>query len=245
MTTAEPALRLDRVSAFVREGQSVDDVSLLVRPGELVALVGGNNSGKSLALRLAAGLEAPLAGMVRLLGVNPAVAGEAEYVDLRRRVGVVFDRPALLSNMNIFNNVALPLRYHTVLSEPEIEDKVMAALREWNVEHLREQFPSELMLGDARFVAIARAEILDPEILFLDDMLLGLDAAGLTRLLAFFKSLRTQGRTTLITSAGAPTRLFDVLDRLLFFRNGRLVAEGSPADVVQSKDPAVHELFSV
>ena len=245
MTKDEPVLQLDKVSAFLREGHSVEDVSLLVRPGELVALVGGNSSGKSLALRLAAGLEAPQSGMIRLLGVNPAVAGEAEYVDLRRRVGVVFDRPGLLSNMNVFNNVALPLRYHTVLSEPEIEDKVMAALREWNVDHLRDQFPAELMLGDARFVAIARAEILDPEILFLDDMLLGLDAAGLTRLLAFFKSLRARERTTLITSAGAATKLFEALDRLLFFQNGRLVAEGSPADVVQSKDPAVQELFRV
>ncbi|HEY3198827.1 MAG TPA: ATP-binding cassette domain-containing protein [Nitrospirales bacterium] len=245
MTKGEPVLQLDKVSAFLREGHRVDDVSLLVRHGELVALVGGNNSGKSLALRLAAGLEAPLTGMIRLLGVNPALAAETEYIDLRRRVGVVFDRPGLLSNMNVFNNVALPLRYHTVLSEPEIQDKVMAALREWNVEHLREQFPAELMLGDARFVALARAEILDPEILFLDDMLLGLDATGLVRLRGFFERMRVAGKTTLITSAGAATKLFEVLDRLLFFRNGRFVADARPAEVVQIKDPAVQELFGV
>ena len=245
MTKGEPVLQLEKVSAFLREGHRIDDVSLLVRHGELVALVGGNNSGKSLALRLAAGLEAPLTGMIRLLGVNPALAGDAEYVDLRRRVGVVLDRPGLLSNMNVFNNVALPLRYHTVLSEPEIEDKVMAALREWNIENLREQFPAELMLGDARFVAIARAQILDPEILFLDDMALGLDASGLARLRSFFERIRIGGRTTLIASTGAATKLFDALDRLLFFRNGRLVANASPAEVVQIQDAAVQELFRV
>ena len=244
MTKGETALQLDKVSAFLREGHRIDDVSLLVRHGELVALVGGNNSGKSLALRLAAGLETPLAGMVRLLGVNPERASDADYLDLRRRVGVVLDRPGLLSNMNVFNNVALPLRYHTLLSEAEIEDKVMAALREWNIENLREQFPAELTLGDARFVAIARADILDPEILFLDDMLLGLDAAGLAHLRTFFESVRVGG-TTLITSAGAATKLFEAMDRLLFFRNGRLVADVSPAEVVKSTDPAVHELYSV
>jgi phospholipid/cholesterol/gamma-HCH transport system ATP-binding protein len=245
MIKAEPALQLDHVSAFFREGQSIDEVSLLVRRGELVALVGGNDSGKSLALRLAAGLEAPIAGTVHLLGINPALATEPEYLSLRHRVGVVFDRPALISNMNVFNNVALPLRYHTALAPSAIEDKVIVALRAWGVENLRDRFPAELILGDARLVAIARAQILDPEILFLDDMLLGLDAGGLARLRKFFETMRAKGEKTLVTSAGASTRLFDVLDRLLFFRNGRMVADGSPADIAESRDPAVHELFSV
>ena len=113
MIKGQPTVELDHVSAFLREGQSVDDVSLVVRHGELVALVGGDGSGKSLALLLAAGIESPLKGTVRLLGIDPALAPEPAYVDLRRRVGIVFDRPALLSNMSVFNNIALPLRYHT------------------------------------------------------------------------------------------------------------------------------------
>lgn len=245
MIKAGPVLQLEHVSAFLREGQSVDDVSLLVQHGELVAFVGSNSSGKGLALRLAAGLEAPLEGTVRLLGVNPARAGEAADRDLRRRVGVIFDQPALISNMSVFNNVALPLRYHTVLSESDIEAKVIAALREWGVEGLRDRFPAQLMLGDARLVGIARAQILEPEILFLDDMLVGLDAAGLSQLRKFFGSLRSKRGLTLVTSAGAPTKLFELLDRVFFFRNGRLLAEGSPAEVLQTKEPGVLELFSV
>jgi phospholipid/cholesterol/gamma-HCH transport system ATP-binding protein len=239
-----PALHFDGVSSSLYQGQSIHDVSLLVRSGERVALVGSNNSGKSIALRLAAGLETPLAGTVRLLGINPALATEAEYLDLRRRVGVVFDRPGLLSNMSVFNNVALPLRYHTALSEFEMEDQVIEALREWGVENLRERFPAELTLGDARFVAFARAQVLNPEILFIDDMLLGLDAGGLARLRQFFESMRKTGMT-LVTSAGAPTRLFEVLDRLLYFQNGRLGADGTPAEVMKNQDPAVHALFRV
>ncbi len=245
MIKGQPTLELDHVSAFLREGQRVDDISLLVRHGELVALVGGDGSGKSLALLLAAGIEAPLKGTVRILGIDPALAPEEGYVDLRRRVGVVFDRPALLSNMSVFNNIALPLRYHTALLDPEIEDKVTEALRLWGIEHLRDWFPAQLMLSDARFVGLARALILNPEILFLDDMLLGLDAWGLARLRGFFEGVRSKRGMTLVTSAGAPTKLFDVLDRVLFFQNGRMVAEGPPAEVGRMQDAAVHEFHSV
>jgi phospholipid/cholesterol/gamma-HCH transport system ATP-binding protein len=241
----QPTLELDHVSAFLREGQSVDDVSLTVRHGELVALVGGDASGKSLALLLAAGIESPLKGTVRVLGVDPALAPERAYVDLRRRVGVVFDRPALLSNMSVFNNISVPLRYHTALSDPEIEDKVTEALRLWGIEHLRDWFPAQLMLSDARFVALARALMLNPEILFLDDMLLGLDAWGLARLRGFFESVRAKRGMTLVTSAGAPTKLLEILDRVLFFQNGRMVADGAPAEIVRMKDPAVHEFHNV
>ena len=245
MIKAGPVLQLEHVSAFLREGQSVDDVSLLVQHGELVAFVGSNSSGKGLALRLAAGLEVPLEGTVRLLGVNPARVGEPAYLDLRRRVGVIFDQPALISNMSVFNNVALPLRYHTALSESDIEAKVVAALSEWGVDGLRDRFPAQLMLGDARLVAMARAQILEPEILFLDDMLMGLDAAGLSQLRKFFEGLRSKRRLTVVTSAGAPTKLFELLDRVFLFRNGRLLAEGSPAEVRKTQEPGVLELFSV
>jgi phospholipid/cholesterol/gamma-HCH transport system ATP-binding protein len=241
----QPTVELDHVTAFVREGQSVDDVSLVVRHGELVALVGGDGSGKSLALLLAAGIESPLKGTVRLLGIDPALAPEQAYVDLRRRVGIVFDRPALLSNMSVFNNIALPLRYHTTLLEPEIEVKVTAALRLWGIEHLRDWFPAELMLSDARFVALARALIGNPEVLFLDDMLLGLDAWGLARLRGFFESVRAKRAMTLVTTAGIPTKLFEILDRVLFFQNGRMVADTTPAEAVRMPDPAVHEFHSV
>ena len=179
------------------------------------------------------GSRSPLTGIVRLLGIDPALAPEPAYVDLRRRVGVVFDRPALLSNMNVFNNIAVPLRYHTALSDPEIEDKVMEALRYWGIEHLRDWFPAQLMLSDARFVALARALILNPEILFFDDMLLGLDAWGLARLRRFFESVRSKRGMTLITSAGVPTKLLEILDRVLFFQNGRMVADATPAEAVR------------
>jgi phospholipid/cholesterol/gamma-HCH transport system ATP-binding protein len=147
--------------------------------------------------------------------------------------------------MSVYNNIALPLRYHTALLEPEIEDKVTEGLRLWGIEHLRDWFPTQLMLSDARFAALARALILNPEILFLDDMLLGLDAWGLARLRAFFESVRAKRAMTLVTSAGVPTKLLEIFDRVVFFEDGRIVADGAPAEVVRMPTPAVQEFHSV
>jgi ABC-type transporter Mla maintaining outer membrane lipid asymmetry ATPase subunit MlaF len=245
MMPTESAVLLDQVSAFLRDVQQIDAVSFGVRRGEAVALLGGNDSGKSLALMVAAGLEVPLTGMVRLLGMDPMQTSMDEYVELRRRIGVVFERPALLSNMSVFNNVALPLRYHTILSDDQIESRVMAALREWGVESFRNRFPVELTFGDARLVAFARALVLEPEILFVDEILFGLDAGALARLRKWLQTMREKGKATLVVSANAPTPLSMMMDRLLFFQKGRLVADCTPADAATSEDAMIRQLMTV
>lgn len=176
------ALELDHVSAFLHETVRVEDLSVSVQRGETIALVGSNVSGKGLALWLAAGLEEPTAGSVCLLGLNPSQVSEAEFLHLHQRVGVVFEKPALVSNMTVFNNVALPLRYHATLGESEIQDRVRARLLECAVDQFRDAFPAELAIGDARLVAVARALVIDPEIIFIDELLFGLDADDLTRI---------------------------------------------------------------
>jgi phospholipid/cholesterol/gamma-HCH transport system ATP-binding protein len=244
MKTA-PALEMEHVSAVVRAGWTIDDVSLTVGRGEAVALVGANGSGKSLALRVAAGLEAPVTGSVRLLGTDPYHVAPEDHIELRQRVGVVFDRHALLSNMTVFNNVALPLRYHTLLTEPEIESRVSAALQAWGVEGLRDYFPADLNLGDARLVALARALVLDPDILFIEEILVGLDARALARLRDFFEATRASRRQSLVVSANALSPLLEHVDWLFFFRQGRLVATGRPTELATIRDPAVQEMLSL
>jgi phospholipid/cholesterol/gamma-HCH transport system ATP-binding protein len=242
---SEPVVSLEHVSALVRAGWSIEDVSFVVGRGEVVALVGANGSGKSLALRVAAGLEAPMSGEVRLFGTDPYHAGPDDNVELRQRVGVVFDQHALLSNMTVFNNVALPLRYHTLLSEPEIESRVTAALEAWGVGGLRHYFPADLALGDGRLVALARALVMDPDILFIEEMLVGLDAGALARLRDFFETTRRSRRQAVVVSANAPSPLLEHVDRLFFFRAGRLVATGRPTELTTIRDPAVQEMFSL
>jgi phospholipid/cholesterol/gamma-HCH transport system ATP-binding protein len=237
------ALELDHVSAFVADNVHVDDLSLTVQQGETVALVGSNDSGKGLALRLCAGFETPAAGSVRVLGVDPAQATDEEFLHLRLRVGFVFDKPALVSNMNVFNNVALPLRYHTALSEAEIQDRVMARLAECGVDALRDRFPAELAVGEARLVALARARVTDTAILLIDELLFGLDAGDLVRLRGLFEGAWKDAGLTVIATINAPTNLVETMDRLVLLRDGRLVAACSPIEAFQVDDPMVLEFF--
>jgi ABC-type transporter Mla maintaining outer membrane lipid asymmetry ATPase subunit MlaF len=240
---SEAVIELDHVSASEGVLAHVEDVSLTVRRGEAVALVGSNRSGKGLALKLCAGLEAPSSGSVRVLGIDPAVARDKEIVHLRQRMGFVFAKPALVSNMSVFNNVALPLRYHTTLPETQIHDRVMARLAECGVELFRDHLPAGLAMGDARFAALARALVMEPDILLVDEVLFGLDADDLVRFRELFEKYRREKGLTIVVTINAPTGLFALLDRLVLMRDGRLVAACPPAEASRVDDPMAQEFF--
>jgi len=241
---SEAVITLDHVSASEGNQVRVDDFSLTVRRGEAVALVGSHASGKGLTLRLCAGLEVPESGSVRILGVNPAAASEEEMLHLRRRVGFVFVKPALLSALNVFDNVALPLRYHAIFPEATINDRVMARLAECGVEGLRDRFPAGLAMGDARLVAMARAMALDAEILCVDEALFGMDADELARFRKIVENYRKQRTVTIVATFSAPTRLFAMMDRLVLIRNGRVVADCPPAEASRVADSMVRDFVT-
>jgi phospholipid/cholesterol/gamma-HCH transport system ATP-binding protein len=235
----EAVITLDHVSASEGNQVRVDDFNLTVRRGEAVALVGSSLSGKGVALRLCAGLEAPESGSARILGVNPAAASEEELLHLRRRVGCAFVKPALLSALNVFDNVAFPLRYHAVFPEAAIHDRVMARLAECGVEGLRDRFPAGLAMGDARLVAMARAMALDAEILCVDEALFGMDADELVRFGKIVENYRKQRTVTIVATFSAPTGLLAMMDRLVLIRNGRIVVDCPPAQASRVDDPMV------
>ena len=241
---SEAVITLDHVSASEGNQVRVDDLSLTVRRGEAVALVGSSTSGKGLALRLGAGLEAPESGSVRILGVNPAAASEEEMVHLRRRVGFVFVKPALLNALSVFDNVALPLRYHATLPEAAIRDRVLARLAGCGVEGLHDRFPAGLAIGEARLVAMARAMAMDAEILLIDEVLFGLDADELVRFRKIVENYRKQRGLTIVATFSAPTGLFAMMDRLVLIRNGRIVGDCPPAEASRVDDPMVRDFVT-
>lgn len=236
-------IELDRVSASEGVLEHVEEFSLTIHGGEAVALVGANRSGKGLALKLCAGLAAPESGAVRVLGVDPAAASDEEILHLRRRVGFVFAQPALISSMSVYNNVALPLRYHTALPEAAIQEKVMACLAECGVELFHDHLPAGLALGDARLAALARALVMETEILCVDEALFGLDAGELVRFRGLLEKYRRDRGRTIVATLNAPTGLFALMDRLVLMRDGRLIAVCPPAEVSRVDDPMVHDFF--
>jgi phospholipid/cholesterol/gamma-HCH transport system ATP-binding protein len=203
--------------------------ALALEPGECVAVVGPNGAGKSVLLRVAAGLAAADAGAVRIDGRDPALLAPAERAALRRRMGYLFQTGALLSNRNLGANVTLPLRYHTDWTDAAIEARVEERLRALDLWEERALFPAQLSVHQRRRGGLARALVLDPELVFLDDPFAGLDAAAAERVRRELERLRAR-RATLLIAATHLGQLRPLVDRVAVLAEGRLQAPVAPAD---------------
>jgi phospholipid/cholesterol/gamma-HCH transport system ATP-binding protein len=223
------AVELSDVRVEAQGRSSEAGMTLSVETGEFLALVGPARSGKSLILKLCAGLLAPAEGSIRILGCDLAELSDEELIELRLRVGIVLQPPGLLSNMTVFNNVALPLRYHRGLTDEEIRPLVMAILEALGIASLDNRFPAELNPGEARCAAIARALILDQELVLLDQPTDGMDADMARRLCRLFADHRHGRPLTILATLHAFSPLLESADRVAFMRDGRIEAIGSHA----------------
>ncbi len=221
-------------------------LSFAVGRGELVALIGGSGSGKSVLLREIIGLHRPSDGRVRLLGTDMWAAPEAERDAVRRRFGMMFQDGALFSSLTVAQNVAVPLQEHTRLSRSTIDDLVRLRLLQAGLpEDAGAKMPSELSGGMRKRAAIARAIALEPEVLFLDEPTSGLDpitARGFDQLV---RSLVDDlGLTVFLVTHDLDT-LLSVVDRLIVLAGGRVLADGPVDEVMNNPDDWVQSYFSV
>lgn len=237
---SEAALVLEQVRTPMSGSLHHLEVDLRIASGEFVALVGPSRSGKSLIIELAAGLVSPEAGRVMLLGHEWTEALDNESSPVRLRVGTVLQQPGLLSNMTLFNNVLLPLRYHRgAMSDRNREQAVMARLEQLGLTPMRDRFPAELNQGEVRRAAIARALMLEPEVLLLDDPLAGLDAEMLLVLKACLEERRAHHTLTVVAALRAFSPFIEGADRLVVLRDGRVEADGARETVASAVPPAL------
>jgi len=209
-------------------------IALTVNPGEFVMLLGPTRAGKSLILELCAGLVQPQRGKVRVLGEEWADLPDEARMKLRMRIGTVLQLPGLLSNMTLFNNVALPLRYHrSTLSDRDVDRMVMGHLEALGLAQLRDRFPAQLNPGEIRCAAIARAMVLDQELLLLDDPLGGLDAGMVQRLGEHFANRRQRGPVTVLATMRSYSPFLELADRVAVVRRGQIEAIGPRSVIAQ------------
>ena len=220
-------------------------VSFEVARGELVALIGGSGTGKSVLLREMIGLLRPSSGSVRVLGTDVWNCAPAELQALRRRIGVLFQDGALFSSLDVAHNVAVPLFENTRLPPslvwPLVDLRI--ALAGLPPEAAR-KMPSELSGGMRKRAAIARALALEPEILFLDEPGSGLDpvtARAFDRLMRFLAT--DLGITVFVVTHDLDT-LLGVTDRVIALSSGRVLADGPVASVMAADDPWVRAYFA-
>ncbi len=221
-----------------------DGVSLDVRRGEIFALAGASGCGKSTLLREIIVLHRPDSGSIRVFGREVVGLGDEEALPLRRGWGVMFERGALFSALTVAENVGLPLREHTRLSDRLIGE--IAALKVALAglpASAGAKYPAELSGGMRKRAALARAMALDPELLFLDEPTAGLDplsASGFDELVRHLQELL--GLTILVVSHDLDL-LWRVADRVAFLGEGRVVGVGTMQELSKSEHPLVREYF--
>ena len=220
------------------------DISLQVRAGEVLAIIGGSGSGKTTLLRLMLGLQLPAQGSVHILGHQLGACSRADLASVRNRWGVMFQQGALFSSLSVFDNVALPLRELGGVPKTLIADLVMFKLNQVGLaEADAHKMPAELSGGMVKRVALARALILDPQLLFLDEPTAGLDPASAKRFVQQIEDLRAEMKLTVVMVTHDVDTLFALVDRVAVLAEQRLVAIGTLAELARHPHPFIQDFF--
>lgn len=221
----------------------LQDLSLEVRRGEVLALMGGSGSGKTTLLRLIGGQLQPSAGCVQVDGREVAALNRVDLFQMRRGMGVLFQHGALFTDLSVFDNVAFPLREHTRLPESMIRDLVLLKLEAVGLRGSARLMPSEISGGMARRVALARAIALDPPLLLYDEPFAGLDPISLGTIAHLIRSFNDAlGATSVVVTHDVPES-FAIADRICLLAQGRIVALGTPQALRESSDPFVRQFL--
>ena len=202
------------------------DVSIQVRKGECLGLLGGSGAGKSVILRSLIGLEKPDDGSVSVNGVDITGMNERQLIEIRKKVAYVFQNGALFDSMSVYENLAYPLRAHTKLTETEIKKRVLSTLEEFGLEGNEGVMPANLSGGMQKRVGLARSIILQPSIVLYDEPTAGLDPYNTIRIQETISYLKTKGVTGILVTHDMPTA-FAVCDRIALLLEGRIAAIGT------------------
>ena len=240
---AEPQILVEELEKRFGETLVLKGVNMRVERSEVAVIIGGSGAGKTTLLRVLIGLERPTSGQVVVAGVDIAALSERELNAARRKFGMVFQYSALLDSMNVLDNVAFPLREHSKLKESEIKDKVLDKLKVLGLEGTDQRFPSQLSGGMRKRVGLARALMLEPEVLMYDEPTSGLDP--ITDAHGRRHDLETRDRfgvTSVVIShdmAGA----LQIADRIFVLSKGKVAASGTPRELADGDNEIVREFI--
>jgi phospholipid/cholesterol/gamma-HCH transport system ATP-binding protein len=235
------AIELDNVSFAYDRRPVLRGITMQVPRGKIVAIMGGSGCGKTTILRLIGGQLKPTAGKVLVAGQSvPDLDADALYA-LRRRCGMLFQFGALFTDMNVFENIAFPMREHTMLDEELIRDLVLMKLHAVGLRGASRLMPSELSGGMARRVALARAIALDPMLVMYDEPFAGLDPISLGVVGQLIRRLNDALGTTSVVVTHDVYESLKIVDYLYFVSEGRIIAQGTPDEVRESGDAFVRQ----
>ncbi len=220
-----------------------DGLELDIRRGSVTAVMGPSGTGKTTLLRLITGQLRPGSGLVEVDGREVASLGREDLYRLRRRMGMLFQNGALLTDLDVYENVAFPLREHTRLPERLLRHVVLTKLQAVGLRGAWRLMPAELSGGMARRVALARAIVLDPELLIYDEPFAGLDPVALGVVLRLIRELNDALGLTSIVVSHDVQEISAVADQAYLLTGGRVAAAGAPRELAASDRAEVRQFM--
>ena len=219
-------------------------VDLEARRGRITAVMGPSGTGKTTLLRLITGQVAPARGSIEVFGQEVPALGTVALYGLRRRMGMLFQNGALLTDLSVFENVAFPVREHARLPESVLRHLVLTKLHAVGLRGAADLMPSQLSGGMARRVALARAIVMDPELLIYDEPFVGLDPVSMGVIVRLIRALNDALGITSIVVSHDVRELASIAHHSYLLSGGKVVAEGSPAELDASPIPEVRQFMS-
>lgn len=236
-------IEIDRLQ-FSRGSRLIfDGVNMSIPRNKITAVMGPSGSGKTTLLKLIGGQLKPDSGTVSVEDQNIAQLSHDELYKLRRQMGMLFQSGALFSDLNVFENVAFPLREHSNLAESMIRDLVLIKLQAVGLRGAQCLMPAELSGGMARRVALARALALDPSLIMFDEPFSGQDPISMGVLVKLIRLLNDALKMTTIIVSHDVQETVEIADYIYLIANGRVISSGTPAALIESKMPWVQQFM--
>lgn len=220
-----------------------DNVSLDIPRGKITAIMGPSGTGKTTLLRIIGGQWRPQSGAVEFDGINVHKLRRKALFQLRKRMGLLFQNGALLTDLSVFDNVAFPLREHTRLPESMIRDLVLMKLHAVGLRGARDLYPEQLSGGMARRVALARSIALDPELMMFDEPFTGQDPISMGVLMRLIRSLNDATGMTSIVVSHDVEEVLSIADYAYVISGGQVLTRGTPDQVRESESEWVRQFL--
>lgn len=222
----------------------LDNVNIDIPSGQVTAIMGPSGSGKTTLLRLIAGQIKPQRGSVYVGDRDISHLDRKELFFERRKMGVLFQSGALFTDLSVYENVAFPLRVHTTLSESMIRDMVFMKLEAVGLRGARKLMPAELSGGMARRVALARAIVLDPQLILYDEPFAGQDPISIGMLSELMQRLNQALKLTSVVISHSVSETAKIADNIYVIADGKVAGNGPTQTILDSIDPGIHQFIS-